>query len=59
VPVNLHFVSYGQITQTPTVIVGQFVNENNEGLSLEFNGELDNVHSDSYLVASCCLNQYR
>jgi hypothetical protein len=35
------------------------VDESNADLSLEFDGELDNVNSDSHLVSSYCLNQYR
>jgi hypothetical protein len=48
VSVTVCFVSYGQISQKLTVIVGQVVNERN--LSLLFNSKLDKGHYEVALT---------
>jgi hypothetical protein len=46
-PVRVSFVSDGQMTPPPAVLVGQAVTERN--VSLRFSGELDNGYCDSLL----------
>jgi hypothetical protein len=46
-PVSVYFVSEGQITQSPSVIIGQVVTESY--VSLLFSGERGNHHCDALL----------